>query len=105
MEEELDGLAEGVEYGPEEESCREEDGSDDESDAERGSASYTQHTNPEVFARHMAQLRMITAIYRFPVEEPKWKEGTFGRSKISIKGRHCTACGRSMTISPTPTQH
>ena len=71
MEAEQDDGADGVEYGPEEGSCGEEDGSDGERGVEKGSASYTQHSSPEGFARNMAQLRMVVAIYRFPVEEPE----------------------------------
>lgn len=99
MEAEQDGGADGVECGPEEGPCG-EDGSDGERGVERGSASYTQQSSPEVFARNMAQLRMVVAIYRFPVVEPEWKEGTYGRNRISIRGCNCTACGRPYNNLP-----
>lgn len=90
-----DGMEyDGAEYGPEGSSGEEnEDGTDCGRNVEPGWASCTQQSNPEQFARNMAQLRMIEAIYHFPVEEPDLPEGTYGRDKISIRGCHCTACG------------
>lgn len=61
-------------------------------EGERGSASWTQRANPRIFARNMAQLRTIMAVYSFPVKEPYFKEGTYGRPKIHVTGRHCTSC-------------
>lgn len=87
---EQDGEMDGVECRPGGGGRVEEDGID----GDMGSASYTQQTNPLAFERNMAQLRMITALYHFPVAEPDFKEGTYGRPKIHVRGCSCTGCGR-----------
>lgn len=80
---EHDGMADGEEFGLEGGFWGEEEGSDDDT----GFASYTQREDPARFNQQIATLRMIMSVYKFPVEEPFFKEGTYGRDKIHVNGR------------------
>ncbi|CAN0318702.1 unnamed protein product, partial [Scytosiphon promiscuus] len=69
-------------------------GEEEDGDDGGGLASYTQQEDPVRFGQQLGLLRMITSLYRFPVEEPFLKEGTYGRGKIHVNARVCTGCGR-----------
>eukprot|EP00903_Cladosiphon_okamuranus_P012692 g11868.t2 len=89
MELEQDGDMDGIEIESEE-------GVGDGEDVvggDTGFASYTQRQDPQSFREKMDQLRVITAVCRFPVAEPEFKEGTFGRGKIHVNACFCTGCG------------
>lgn len=92
----MDGILDGAEFGPDGGLWGEEDGSDDGA----GFASYMQQENPVRFNQQVAQLRAITSLYKFPVEEPFFKEGTYGRDKIHVNGRVCTGCGHAYEQLP-----
>ncbi|CAN0372978.1 unnamed protein product, partial [Ectocarpus fasciculatus] len=85
----LDGGMDGMEFGPKGGVWGDEDSTGDDV----GFASSTQRTDPIRFRQQMAQLRLICSVYKCPVDEPEFKEGTYGRDTIHIKGCICTGCG------------
>lgn len=86
---ELDGDMDGMEFGPEGGVW----GDEHSTGNDVGFASSTQRTDPTRFKQQMAQLTMICSVYKFPVDEPEFKEGTYGRDTIHINGCICTGCG------------
>lgn len=86
---EHDGEMDGMELGPEGWEGEGANGGDTEF------ASYTQRDDPQRFAEKMAQLRVITAVYKFPVDEPQLKPETLGRKKIHVNACFCPGCGES----------
>lgn len=95
-EPEGDGGMDGVECEPEGRASEEEG----DGDGNMRSAQKTQRDDPKRFQRLMAQLIVIMALYHFPVKEPCFKEGTYGRNKISVRARFCTGCGKALKALP-----
>ena len=89
LELEHDGEMDGMDFGFEGGVLGDEGGIGDDTK----SVSYTQVTDPPLFAKNMAQLRVISSVYKFPVDEPEVKEGTYGRDTIHVNGSVCTGCG------------
>lgn len=84
---EHDGEMDGMDFGLE--GC----GGEGALGGDTGFASYTQRDDPRRFAEKMAQLRVITAVYKFPVDEPQLKPKTLGRQKIHVNACFCPGCG------------
>lgn len=76
--------------GPEGEVGGEEDGVD----SGVGFVGQTQRTDPLLYGQSMAQLRLIASVLKFPVVEPRLKEGTYGRDTIHVNQAYCTGCGQ-----------
>ena len=87
---ECDGEMDGMGCGPEWGVC----GDDGSNGDDKRLASSVQATDPVQFERRMAQLRVITAVYMFPVDEPMLKAGTYGRTTIHVNACCCTGCGQ-----------
>ncbi|CAN0257207.1 unnamed protein product [Ectocarpus sp. 8 AP-2014] len=91
-----DGDIDGVEYEPDRDMGVEEG----DRDANMGFAWNIQREDEALFGERMAMARKIIAVYKFPVEEPQLKDGTYGRDKIHVNECICTGCRTPYEVLP-----
>ncbi|CAN0500265.1 unnamed protein product, partial [Ectocarpus sp. 12 AP-2014] len=86
----------GVEYEPDGDMGVKEG----DRDANMGFAWNIQREDEALFGERMAMARKIIAVYKFPIEEPQLKDGTYGRDKIHVNERICTGCRTPYEVLP-----
>lgn len=96
VEPELDEDTDGVEYEPDGDMGVKEG----DRDANMGFAWNIQREDEALFGERMAMARKIIAVYKFPIEEPQLKDGTYGRDKIHVNERICTGCRTPYEVLP-----
>lgn len=67
---------------------------------EPGIASHTQRDNSRLFQGNVGVVLKLGSLLKFPVEEPHFKPGTFGRPKIFFHESICTSCAEPYTLLP-----
>lgn len=99
-EQERDGEMDGMEFGPDWSAW----GDDGTAGYDMSLASSIQTNDPVLFKQRMAQLRLITSVYRFPVDEPKLKEGSTGAKTLMLMHAFAQAAESRTSNFPTATQ-